>query len=163
MTHRVILVGCGKTKRASRSPARDLYTGGLFVARRGYAEATTATHGGVWRVLSAKLGVVEPDTWVDPYELHIGKLTPEQRAAWVGEVFSALRQIAPLAELCIEIHAGRGYVMPLMAHTAAQAVAGPEWRWPLRGLGLGEQLGWYKEQRSQLDIEDWLSAAGGGR
>ena len=59
-----ILIPCGGAKLDHAAPARDLYTGGLFRLARRFAEAR-----GPWWILSAKHGLVHPDTELEPYNL----------------------------------------------------------------------------------------------
>jgi hypothetical protein len=54
----VILLGCVKSKLDNRAKARDLYCSPLWRGRRAYAEAS----GLPWLILSAKHGLVEPDS-----------------------------------------------------------------------------------------------------
>lgn len=137
---RIVLIGCGKTKRAEKSAARDLYTGSLFRARRDYAEAT----GDRWYVVSARFGLVPPDAVVLPYDTTLADLCEPDRAAWALGVVSALLDGLPddakLGDITLELHAGAAYAKPLIA--VARAV-GLTASWPVQGLGIGEQLALY--------------------
>lgn len=66
----IALVGCGKSKLDHAAPARQLYTGSLFVAASRWAAECDG-----WFILSAKFGLLDPETVVEPYEVRLG---PEQ-------------------------------------------------------------------------------------
>jgi hypothetical protein len=68
---RVLLLGCVKLKREHRAPAKDLYRSPLWVRRRAFAQAS----GHPWLILSAKHGLVDPDTRLEPYDLALRDLT----------------------------------------------------------------------------------------
>ena len=59
----IILVGCVKKKLGSDRviPAKDLYISRLYECRRAYAER----YGCPWYILSAKYGLLDPDTKID--------------------------------------------------------------------------------------------------
>lgn len=132
---RVILVGCGARKLDRAAEARDLYTGPLFKKARRYAEEQRCP----WFVLSAKHGLVEPGRVLHPYDLALSDLTDEQRAVWAAGVRFSLWSRNLLGGTVVEVHAGRGYVVPL--RPLVDGVADP-----LRGLSVGRRLAWYDRQ-----------------
>ena len=83
---RAILVSCAATKLDHPAPAADLYTSPLFIKSRSYAEAS----GHPWFVLSARHGLVEPRTVLEPYDTKLADLTPSERSAWADRVARAL-------------------------------------------------------------------------
>ena len=137
---RVLLIGCGKTKRARACPARELYTGPLFTARRAFADASEAP----WWIVSAGHGLVSPDQILEPYDQSLADRSPLDRAGWALEVASALLAELPdgavLREVCVEIHAGADYVEPLRDVLRALGVSVET---PVEGLGIGEARAWY--------------------
>lgn len=139
--NRIVLIGCGKSKLSEPASADNLYTGSLFVARRRYAEST----GRPWFVISARYGLVAPDTWIEPYDETIGELASMDRVAWFLSVVSAitdtLHDDADPREVLVEIHAGEDYAEHLS--DVLRAVRFQPDR-PLQGLGIGHQLAWYK-------------------
>ena len=76
----IILVGCVKTKRPARSPAKDLYTSPLWRCRQAYAES----RGVPWYILSALHGLLDPDRRIDPYELALDGSPDQGPARLVG-------------------------------------------------------------------------------
>ena len=139
---RILLIGCGKEKAISPQAAEDLYTGGLFRARRAYAEAT----GLPWRVLSARYGVVRPDVVLHPYNLTIGDLNWIDRGAWgLGVVAAILDEIDNAArprEVVLEVHAGEDYVEAFREIALQVGLCVDT---PVKGLSIGAQRKWYSE------------------
>lgn len=131
----LILIGCGKTKAAHPAPARDLYLGSLFRARRRYAEAS----GLRWYIISARYGLLDPDQLIEPYDQRLprsyGLFQRNQDVlAW------ARATLAPLPRgVTLEIHAGADYFRPLHEVRGGDYCLNPVAR-----LGLGRQLAWYK-------------------
>lgn len=143
--NRIVLIGCGSAKRSISVPARDLYTGTLFRARRAYAEMLEAERGYPWWIISARYGLVRPDVEIAPYDRKISDLAPVDRAAWyVGvlqELLTVLDDRADPRGIVLEMHAGAEYTEQL--RDVARAV-GFKVDWPVEGRGIGEQMAWYK-------------------
>lgn len=127
---RIGLVGCGKGKRAEPAAARRLYTGALF--RK--ASAYCVENYDAWYILSAKHGLLEPDTALAPYDLSLRMLTADERRAWGERVLGQIEERA-FRDAAFFIHAGQRYAEHL--ETALRAER------PLRGLGIGRRLAWY--------------------
>jgi len=137
----VIVVGCGKAKLAHAAPARDLYTGSLFVAARRYAEARGVT----WRVLSAAHGLIAPEVVVRPYD-QVLDLKGEALATWARKAACQVERVrdeeqtsAGAAWGPVELLAGSRYAEPLARELDALGI---EWRAPLARLGTGYRLQW---------------------
>lgn len=77
----IILVACSATKLDHRAEARDLYQGEVFKLVRRIAEHP-ASRVQDWAILSAQHGLVAPTDTIDPYDLYLGDLTSDERAAW---------------------------------------------------------------------------------
>lgn len=152
MTRPVYIVGCGASKLDREAPARELYTGSLFVAARRHVEAMGAT----WLVLSAKYGTVEPHQKLVPYEQKLAKRGEDLRCWALSAASGALY----LSSEWVDRERG----IPLTPQPPRRFVflcgveyAGPvarmleSWGYPteqpLAGLQLGERLRWFKEQR----------------
>lgn len=153
MTRPVYIVGCGASKLDREAPARELYTGSLFVAARRHVEALDAT----WLVLSAKYGIVEPFQELQPYEQKLPRRGEDVRC-WA---LSAASGAVSLSSLWLDRERG----VPQMPQPERRFVflcgveyAGPvarlleswgyETEQPLAGLQLGERLHWFKERRA---------------
>ena len=131
-----LLIGCGAEKRAVQCAARDLYTSPFFAEKRAFAEAT----GKPWAILSAKMGILQPDVLTRPYEQKIDDYDRYQLREWCAgvsiQLFEWHRYIARLA-----IIAGADYVEPL---TRTLAPLGVEVVNPCAGLGIGQQRQWLR-------------------
>lgn len=153
---RVGLVACGKSKAAEPGPARSLYTSGLFRAASAHA-AATYDH---WFVISAAHRLVHPDKQLRPYDLSLSEWRQREREGWGHTVCLMLQRrlrelgasvpTVPLGrpwphppQVAVFIHAGRLYDDALrfgLGLFPCEVVR------PMSGLGIGEQLAWYKER-----------------
>ena len=129
---RVGLVGCGAKKLDHAAPARDLYTGSLFRKAAAHAEATCDR----WYVLSAKHGLIHPDDVIEPYDAVLGGSSPD----WDERVRAQLAtELADVPRVLLVALAGKRY----------RGILHPcQWPYeiPMRGLGIGQQLGWLTER-----------------
>lgn len=132
------LVGCAAAKLSRTAPARDLYTSQLFRKAAAYAEANS-DH---WYVLSAKHGLVHPDTELEPYDMRLGHKGGPAIWDWAAMVRDQLeaelwRLGVPLAELLVL--AGEQYRTFLRLGNWPARV-------PMAGLGIGQQLGYLTQE-----------------
>lgn len=107
-TRYVGLVSCGKSKAESRCRAEKLYTGGLTQKGIEWMKRNCQT----WFILSAKFGLLHPDTVIDPYDTKITDLNKEEIARWSAKVFGQLKaaHVENKDLLCI---AGKEYFQAL--------------------------------------------------
>ena len=132
------LVSCVKTKRSSPCRAEDLYNSAWFVKARAYAERQDCP----WRILSAKYGLVRPETVIEPYEKTLNTMRDAERREWAERV---LTQLEP--EL-----AGLDAVVFLAGQSYREFLEGPlrnrglDVRVPMEGLSQGRQLSWLNDQ-----------------
>lgn len=148
-TVRVALIGCGKTKLDHAAPAKDLYTGNLFAAARAHVEA-----GGydAWFVLSAKHGLVHPDTVIEPYDEKM-PTTKAPRERWATKVSWDLggqfgEHVRSGGNVSLDVFAGKDYADFLgmgFSHVVRPAYT---FNKPLAGLQIGERLAWFAEHRA---------------
>jgi hypothetical protein len=151
---RIVLIGCGKEKQLVACAAKELYIGPLFTARRRYAERS----GRPWLIVSALHWVLRPSRVIEPYDKRMpialrlaydwalcfrNSLTVTITRAptrWV-----AFNPVLGFREpVCLEIHAGADYVNPIQEAFRGNRMIGIEH--PVAGMGIGEQLRFYKEQ-----------------
>ena len=138
---RIGLVSCGKAKLSHPAAAKDLYVGSLFRAASAYASNAYDE----WWILSAKHGVVHPDTVLEPYDLAITDLSFVDRARWGSRVLNDLIQNHRyMLGQKFYIHAGKPYRDVIWARSS-----GLEVEVPLEGLMIGQQLHWYAERRKE--------------
>ena len=142
----LLLIGCVKTKRSVSSKARDLYNSRLWKGRRDYAEKS----GRPWYILSAKHGLLEPDAWIEPYNLALTDLIPDDRRAWSRRVLEDLKARFPvLRGMTVEIHAGGHYVKNGLENGLREA--GVVVLRPLKNVsGTGTQSNWYRDRLNSV-------------
>jgi len=139
----VFLIGCVKTKLAGRHAAKDLFISPLFVGRRRAAEAANVS----WFILSAKYGLLSPETVVDSYDVSLNSASIPERRRWSALVIEQFKKtVGSPSGKVIEVHAGASYrnfglVQGFRALGATVVV-------PLEHARQGEQLAWYSENRS---------------
>lgn len=148
---RVVLIGCVAEKAAERCAARDLYRSPLFRFRRAYAERTAPER---WLILSAYADLVHPTEVLPPYDRRLSDLRVAEREAWAERVVSGLRGFgyAPWHRLVVELHAGSDYrerVVSMLRRHGAEVLE------PLAGLGIGQQLGWYRRRLAGEQLALW--------
>lgn len=131
---RVFLVSCVKTKSLTPKPAEEFYTSDWFSKARRYVEST----GSRWFVLSAKYGLVAPDTVLEPYEKTLKTMPVADRRRWAKGVFEDLLKVAPDLE-AVTFLAGVTYREFLAGHLSQRGVAIEV---PMEGLAFGQQLAW---------------------
>lgn len=121
------LVSCVSTKleRKAPTPAKDLYCSQWFKLVRKVMEQ----RGEPWGILSAEYGLLDHDAMIFAYDKTLNTMAREERQHWARE--KVLRFMPP-AKL-YRIWAGERY---------AEFLAGPLMaELPLKGLGIGRQLG----------------------
>jgi hypothetical protein len=132
--HAVYLVSCVSKKRASESTAKDLYISEWFSRVRAYVEKTHDP----WFIISAKFGLVSPDTVIPPYDETLNTMSVVERRAWADRVKAQMATVLPPANQIV-IFAGQRYREFLMDYLKGRAA---EVEVPLEGLRIGEQLSW---------------------
>lgn len=91
-------------------------------------------------ILSAKHGLLNPETIIEPYNETLNNKNKLARFAWAKKVFDAL-YFTLEKEDEVFIHAGVKYREFLEKWFKGNSVS---YQVPLRGLGIGQQLRWYK-------------------
>lgn len=131
----IAVVGCGKSKRKEAAAARELYTGALFQKSLALAERLAGTV----LILSAKYGLVDPDTTIEPYDLSIQNLTKQQKALWVGGIemdFVWTRKLLSAGPRTILWFVGENYLGPISDSTLMGRLTGwHQWRFPPLEIG----------------------------
>jgi hypothetical protein len=137
MNHRTIIIGCGKAKRYEESPARELYTGSLFVACRRYAEAS----GHPWAILSASHGIICPDQNVEPYDAKLALRGPALEN-WAMNAAASVRLRVNATTTEVVCLAGANYAVPFAWALAYYRITCVQ---PLVGMQIGMRLRWLKQ------------------
>jgi hypothetical protein len=134
------LVGCAAGKLSRPAPARELYTSQLFRKAAAYAEANSDR----WYVLSAKHGLVAPDTVLEPYDMKLGHKSGPPIWEWAARVSDQL-ELALLGDVNVEllVLAGEQYRTCLWRNPHPARV-------PMEGMGIGEQLSFLTRELSVM-------------
>lgn len=141
---RVALVGCGKAKKAEPAAALHLYTGRLFRASVDFA---TATHDETF-IVSAKHGLVRPETILRPYEHSIAD--EADPASWGRAVVRDLQQAMSGAPIVVTLLMGNRYSRWIVRAFAGKGIRFTE---PLTGIrGMGPRI---------VRLQEMLAEAGG--
>lgn len=126
------LVACCGEKRTHPDAARELYQSDLFKKAAAYCEKNYDR----WYILSAMHGMVRPDAIIEPYDK---KLTASDGNEFAAKVMAHLPdEPGNYGRTLFYAHAGKYYTDPLLPFVPMA--------FPMRGLGIGEQLAWYKER-----------------
>ena len=129
-----------KRQARPKEPGERLYDSTLWNYRRKYVER----HGCPWYILSAKHELLGPDTEIETYDLTLSKMSAAKRREWSRRVFDQLKkEVVTLRGKTIEIHAGKEYIEYGLEKSLREA--GARVSRPLKGLGIGLQLKWYRE------------------
>jgi len=133
---KIALISCVKSKRTGRFEAKNMYTSTLFR----YAWQYTNRHFDRVYILSAKHGLLRPDTRIRNYDVTLKTMSKDQRVRWSQKVAQQIRQETAKRDE-IYFFCGRRYrehVIELLQQRTCVT--------PLAGLGLGKQLQWYKNR-----------------
>ena len=138
LTADLCLVSCVSVKRAVPSRARDLYASPWFRKARACVEAM----GCRWYILSAKYGLLDPNTTIDPYNQTLKTMPVSRRRAWASGV---IEQLGPrLAGVnSVAFLAGSAYREFLERELRGRGLTIYV---PMEGMGIGRQLSWLADQ-----------------
>jgi hypothetical protein len=123
----LVVIGCSARKAPAPAPARDLYQGELFRLAVAWAEARQRP----WLVLSARHGLVEPDTELAPYDTTLATAAHRRAAtALVRQQLAGRRHPQRITVL-----AGAAYLAVLRTAAPTVELDTPLQDLPARGLG----------------------------
>lgn len=130
----VILVACGRKKKLRESEAQYLYVSPFFRKSRDYAISS----GHPWYILSAKHGLLFPDSIVHPYDLSLKCFNEAQRKTWTKSVLKSLSRIVKQGDT-VTFLAGLAYRRNLVP---ALQERGYSIYTPLANMSIGKQMKW---------------------
>lgn len=126
---RIALVACCGPKLDRAAPAAELYTSSLFRKAAAYARTFDG-----WYILSAKYGLVHPDTVIERYDCTLLNMRAADRLAWGCKVVEQMAREGIAGSKFVAL-AGAKYTEPLIR-------AGVAVKTPLKGRRIGQQLAW---------------------
>ncbi len=134
------LVSCVRRKSSTAVPAKDLYTSDWFRKAREYVERT----GQPWYILSAKHGLLNPETVISPYDKTLRTMPIDQRRAWAERVLMDVERslVGAKSVVFLTSRRYREFLDPALRERGLTVHI------PLKGLRIGEQLAWLKRQLS---------------
>ena len=134
----VYLVSCVSQKLSTEAKAQDLYISPLFRKARAYVEKTSQR----WYILSAKYGLVHPETVITPYDQTLNDMRFSERRAWslgvLGQLEPHLVGVRSVVFLAGERY--RQYLEPALRQKGIEVSV------PMKRLPIGKQLNWLDSQ-----------------
>lgn len=137
---RICLVACVSMKDTRKMRAGDIYLSPLFKKAKDYA----SNEFDKWYILSAKYGLIHPDTIIEPYEKTLNTMTREERLKWSKKVFEELLKVSQVGD-DVTFVAGLRYRQDLRPLLTKR---GNKVKVPMEGLGIGKQLQWLTQNNS---------------
>ena len=134
---RIALISCTKLKENKPCFAANMYMPSpLFRKAKEYVNK----HYLYWYVLSAEYGLLMPTQWINSYNKTLNNMPADLIKEWSEMVFRDILTIRPTE---VDFYGGeryRKYLIPLLE------AEGIKCNVPLKGMGIGEQLSWYKSK-----------------
>ena len=131
MSTRLVVIACGARKLTEPAPAGLMYQGSLFTKARDAAIAS----GKDWMILSAKYGLLERTTVIEPYEATI-------RTPWDKHVLSRIVK-GQYDGRPVEAWVPQRYLEAMLMAGVNVVDA------PLKGLGIGRQMKWFNDYANE--------------
>lgn len=128
----VILIACGKKKRREASKAKDLYQGSYFKKTLEYAYILSKKYKADIYILSAKHGLLELDTIINPYNFTLNNVDEKYKKNWSYGVIKKLNKKIKKTDRVIFL-AGKNYNKYLKMYYKNNSE-------PLEGLTMGKKL-----------------------
>jgi|SRR5271157_1510220 len=134
----LVIIPCGSRKiwdsnpHLGPTPAREAYTGAPFRVNRQYAELV----GERWIILSAKYGLIDPETVIEDYEVTFKKATT--KPVGISEIRKQLVQLGLLQYDRVIALGGKEY--RLVLEQAFAGLPAKNLSFPFGGLPLGKAM-----------------------
>jgi len=132
----VVLISCVKNKKPIKCKAKDLYDSPWFSFAWRYASSLSPNK--VF-ILSAKYGLVEAETEIEPYEETLNNKSDPEIRLWAKTVLASLSRETDIASDKFVVLAGKKYRRHLLGQLPNSII-------PMEGLKIGQQLKWLKDR-----------------
>ena len=132
---RITLISCVSKKLKVRAKAKDIYISPLFKYYLRYAKSLNPDK---IFVLSAQYGLLDLEKEIEPYNKTLLKMSSKEIKEWADNVLNQLKEVSDLVNDEFIFLAGdkyRKYLIPSISN----------YKVPLKGLGIGKQLKYLKE------------------
>lgn len=135
----IAVISCTKLKQEYDCEAKEMYMpSSLFSKAREYVKDGEYD---AWFILSAKYGLLLPTEIISPYDQTLNNMKANEIKEWSQNVYSELIKYKPTY---IDFYAGekyRKYLIPLLESNGVICNI------PLKGLGIGQQMQFYNQNR----------------
>jgi len=136
MIKKIILISCASKKLTFKSKAKDLYIGPLFRLSLAYAKKLKPD---IIFILSAKHGLVNLNNEIAPYNETLNDKSANDIKVWAEKVVIELEKLTNLENDLFIFLAGKNYRKYILPYVNNYKI-------PLKGLRIGEQLKFLKEK-----------------
>ena len=136
----IYLVSCVSKKKRGEHPAKDIYDAPWFKKARACVELHLQQTD-KWFILSAKYGLLDPDRYINSYDMTLKNMPRHAREEWAAGVLQALQPIIRKQGRVV-ILAGecyREFLLEGITKMCAQVLV------PMQGMAIGKQLRWLGE------------------
>lgn len=134
---KIALISCTKLKETKPCTASHMYMpSNLFKKAKSYVGKNYL----YWYILSAEYGFLHPNNYIAPYERTLNNMPSEKVKGWSEKVFEDIMKVRPTE---VDFFAGEKYRKYLIPMLEAEGV---KCNVPLKGLGIGQQLKFYKKE-----------------
>ena len=131
----IVLISCVSQKKPHKAKAKDLYISALFRKALAYAHKLNPD---VVYILSAKYGLLDLETEIEPYDLTLNKMPVGDIKAWAKKILVQLSAKTDLQQDHFVFFAGEKYRKYLNSHISSFEV-------PMKGMPIGKQLQFLSE------------------
>ena len=121
----VIIVGCSKRKKSYTCPAEEMYSESQLFSKT--IKYIKNNYNCSYKILSAKYGIISPDTIIEPYDVTINS---PLSIDMLYKIRSSLDSYDKVIALC-----GSGYVKIIRGVLPTMCIVEP-----MKGLGIGKRL-----------------------
>src|SRR5437867_190887 len=126
---KIILISCVSKKLSHRAKSQDIYVSPLFQLNLEFARKLKPD---AIYILSAKYGLLDLDTEIEPYDLTLNNMPSCQVQAWAQRVLEQFKDRAEPRRDHFVFLAGQKYRKFLEPHLTSYEV-------PMKGLTIGKQ------------------------
>jgi hypothetical protein len=133
---RIVLLSCVSLKRSYKTQAKDLYISPLFLKSLEYAQQMNPD---AIYVLSAKYGLLNLNTEVEPYNVTLLNMPASEVRTWAKNVLNQLTACSDLQKDHFIFLAGLKYRKYLIPYLSSYEI-------PLEGMPIGKQLQFLTEK-----------------
>jgi cytoplasmic iron level regulating protein YaaA (DUF328/UPF0246 family) len=135
----IYLVACVSQKQNHPAPAELMYQSDWFLKAREYVKRYADN----WYILSAKYGLLAPETVIEPYNKTLAHgMSKAERLNWANSVYADLLQVTKPEDKLVFL-AGQKYRENLIPKLELMRYS---LEIPMEGLRIGNQLAWLKAQ-----------------